>query len=442
MAEREKFGSITVAIMAFAGSAIGLGNIWRFPYVTGENGGGLFVLLFCVFTLILAMPIFIAESVIGRKSGASCLGAVRKLTDKKFWRVFGMLSVITPVFIAGYYCVVGGWSLDFLLKSLAFSFSRTSPEEAGAMFPAFMASSWKPLVMFTGFLALTALIPAFGIKSGIELFNKISIPILFAVIVAVAIFSISLPDAEKGAAYLLEPDWSKFSWRACAAAAGQSFYSLSLGMGIIITYSSYVDRKEDLPVTAVGTAVAGLIFSLIAGLAILPAVFSAGISPSAGPGLIFETLPYIFSKMGAEQAWISSAVAILFFLSVLVAALTSSISLIEVGISYLIEEHGLSRIKACACCFAFCWVLGAVCIFDMDIFSIFDHFSSDFLIIINGLLGALFVGWVMKKSDVRDEITSSGTLPGAGKVFPFLYAAIRFFAPVLILLILLTGFIK
>jgi len=267
-------------------------------------------------------------------------------------------------------------------------------------------------------------------------------PVLFLIIVVVAVYSLCLPGGGKGVEYLLRPDWSKFSWKVCAVAAGQSFYSLSLGMGIIITYSSYLDHKENLPVSAFGTAIASLMFSLIAGLAVLPAVFSAGIDPSAGPGLIFETLPYIFARMGAAHSWISSAVAILFFLSVVVAALTSSISLVEVGISYLVEEWNFTRKNAALLCFASCWIIGIVCVLDMDIFNSFDHFASDILIIVNGLLGVLFVGWAMKKDDVRSEFTSSGANKEAGAMFPAMYAVIRYAAPLFILFLLITNLLK
>ena len=451
-AKRETFGSRFAVIMAFAGSAIGLGNIWRFPYLAGEGGGAIFVLVFLVATLLLSLPIFIAESVIGRRSRSGCLGAIRRLSSHRGWRVFGFLSVFTPLFILSYYSVVGGWSLDFLIKALGARFALVEPSEAGAMFGAFAHGTAGPLAAFTGFLALSCIIPAFGVTAGIERFNKVSIPVLFVIVVAVALYSMSLPGASAGVEYLLKPDWSKLSLRTCADAVGQSFYALSLGMGIIITYSSYMERGENITASAFGTAISALMFSILAGLAILPAVFAAGIEPGAGPGLIFETLPFIFSTMSEAMPVAGIAVSILFFLTVLVAALTSSISLAEVGIAYLVEERGLPRKRAALICFVAVWALGlcsalsmgplsGVHIFGMPIFDAFDRISSNFLMMAGALLGVLFVGFAMRREDVLDELSSHGTIRRGEGLNKLVYFLIKWIAPVVILFIFVSNFI-
>lgn len=448
--KRETFGGRFAVIMAFAGSAIGLGNIWRFPYMAGEGGGAVFVLVFVVATMLLSLPIFVAESVIGRRSGANCLGAMRRLSHSRFWRLFGVLSVFTPMFILSYYSVVGGWSLDYLVKALSLKFINVEPQAAGTMFGTFIHGTTGPVTAFAVFLLLTCLIPAFGVSSGIERFSKFSIPLLFVIIVAVAVYSMSLPGAWAGVEYLFKPDWSKLSLRMCSDAVGQSFYSLSLGMGIIITYSSYVSKEEHLIVSASGTALSALVFSLLAGLAIIPSVFAAGIEPGSGPGLIFETLPFIFSTMGQSAPVISAVVAILFFATVLVAALTSSVSLVEVGISYLVEERGLSRKRAAAVCFVVTLALGmlsalsfgpleGVHIFGEPVFDAFDRISSNVLMTVGALLGVIFVGFVMRRSDVLDEITNGGTTArGVGKVVYFL---IKWLAPVSIVAIFFSNLI-
>lgn len=450
--ERENFGGRAAVIMTLAGSAIGLGNIWRFPYIVGENGGAAFILVYIFCCLFLSVPIFLAESVIGRRSGANCRGAMEKLAPGSAWKWLGYLSVFTPMLILSYYSVIGGWSLDYLWKGLTFSFVRNGTDAVGELFGGFISSTWMPLLFHTLFLLATLLVIIGGVRSGIEKFSKLCIPLLFVLIVAITIYSISLPGAKAGIEYLVRPDFSKLTARSCINALGQSFYSLSLGMGIIITYSSYVSKKENLFAAGLGTAVSDLLFAILAGFAIMPAVFAAGIAPGAGPGLIFETLPFIFAKMGVTMPWISSIVAILFFLTILFAALTSSVSLMEVGVAYLVEEKKMKRPVAALTVFAATWAVGAVCslsfgplssvkIFGNDIFSAVDLFCSNVLLTVGGFLCVVFVGWKMKKEDVRDEFTNGGTKRLNGKWFPFVYFLTRYAAPVAVLALLITNLV-
>ena len=425
---RDHFGSRAAVIMAMAGSAIGLGNIWRFPYMVGEYGGAAFILVFILCSFLLSFPIFLAEAVIGRRTHSNAIGAMKKLAPGSGWSVLGYLSVITPMVIVSYYSIVGGWSIEYFFKSFSLNFGDFRP------------TGWVPLIFNTVFLACSAGIVAFGVKDGIEKFNKISIPLLFFLIVLIMIYSVNMPGAEKGIDYLIKPDFSKITGRTFAFALGQSFYSMSLGMGIVITYSSYVHKDENLVASGAGTVIAALLFSVLAGFAIMPAVFSAGIAPSSGPGLVYQTLPHVFTGIGATSSpLIATIVAVLFFFSVVVAAMTSSISLIEVGVAYLVEEKGIKRGKACFLVFLLAWVLGLASVFSMDAFGKVDAFSSNFLLTVGVMLVVLFVGWKMEKSEIREELTNQGTVNN--KIFGLFYFLIRYVAPIVVMIIFISNFV-
>ena len=452
MKERENFGSRMAVIMAFAGSAIGLGNIWRFPYLVGQNGGAAFVVIYIIATLVISLPIFFAESVIGRRSGANCRGAFISLGKGTKWPYLGFLMVFTPLWIVSYYSVVGGWSLEYLVQALRLDFIHTAPDAMSGTFERFISRTWAPLGFHLAFLGLTVAIVALGVKSGIEKFSKICLPVLFALVVLIAVYSLTLPGAHNGVSYLFKPDFSKVTFGTCLDALGQSFYSLSLGMGIVITYSSYVSKQENLMVSGAGTAVSDMLFAILAGVAVMPAVFAAGIEPGSGPGLIFDTLPYIFAQMGLEMPWISSIAAILFFLTILFAALTSSISLIEVGVAYLVEERGFKRGWACVFLFVITGVLGGLCslsfgpladvkVFGMGFFDLFDTLASNVLLTVGGLLVVLFVGWKMPKADVFDELTNGGTKRRNVRLFNFFYFLIRYVAPVGVAVLIISNLV-
>ena len=449
MKERENFGSRMAVIMAFAGSAIGLGNIWRFPYLVGQDGGAAFVIIYIIATLLISLPIFFAESVVGRRSGANCRGAFIELGKGTAWPYLGFLMVFTPLWIVSYYSVVGGWSLEYLIQALRLDFVRLGPDAVSGSFGRFITRTWAPIACHLAFLGVTVAIVALGVKSGIEKFSKICLPVLFVLVVLIAVYSLTLPGAQKGMTYLFKPDFSKLTWQSCLDALGQSFFSMSLGMGIIITYSSYVSKEENLIASGAGTAVSDLLFALLAGVAIMPAVFAAGIEPGSGPGLIFDTLPYIFSQMGLEMPWISSIAAILFFLTILFAALTSSVSLIEVGVAYLVEERGFKRGWACVFLFVITGALGVLCslsfgplanvkVFGMGFFDLFDTIASNVLLTVGGLLVVLFVGWKLKREVVFDELTNGGTKKRNVRLFNFFWFLIRFVAPVGVIVLILS----
>lgn len=429
MKKREQFTGRLAVVLAMAGSAIGLGNIWRFPYLVGQNGGAAFILVYIVACALLAIPVFLSECVIGRRSGSSTFGAMRKLAPGSNYRWAGLVTVITPVLLLSFYSVVGGWSVDYLLKACTLRFTQDST----GVFESLLSSTWEPIFMHTAFMVGTAIVILLGVKKGIERFTKITMPLLFILIIIIVVFGLTLPGAGKGVEYLIRPDFSKITPSVITSAMGQAFFSMSLGVGTILTYASYVSKDENLMVSAGGTAFFDLLFALLAGFAVMPAVFAAGIQPGQGPGLLFDTLPYIFSQM---TPWVGAVISILFFLSVLVAALTSSISLLEVGVAYLVEEKGVSRTKATIGLGALVWAIGVACSLSGGFFDFLDHLCSDWLMPFGGLLFAMFVGWKMSKADVRDELTNGGTRNRA--LFNVVYFLIRYIAPIGILGIFLT----
>ena len=449
-APRESFSNRFAVIAAMAGSAVGLGNIWRFPYILGEYGGAAFILLYIAASIIVALPIFYAESIIGRRSHCDTFGAMKRLAPGTSWKWAGLLTIISPLLILSYYSVVGGWSVEFLFKSLSFDFSGLQPEEVSGFFGTFISSKWQPLIAHTIFMAIVAAIVLCGVSKGIEKFSKVAMPLLFVLILVILVYSLTLPGASKGIDYLLKPDFSRITGAAAAAALGQAFFSLSLGVGTILTYASYVSKGENLAVSGLGTAVCDLLFALIAAFAIIPAVFAAGLQPGGGPGLVFETLPYIFSQMGMGMPIVSAIVSAVFFVTILAAALTSAISMLEVGVSFLSDERGVSRRSATLILAAACWAVGILCslsfgplsgvkILGVTFFDFLDHLCSDWLLPLGGLVFTLFVGWKMSREDVRDEFTSGGTRNV--RVFGVVYLLMRYVAPIGIVAVFITNLV-
>lgn len=432
--------------MAMAGSAIGLGNIWRFPYMVGQYGGAVFIVVYLTACIFLSLPILLSESIIGRSTQSGTFGAMEKLAPGTAWKWLGLLTVFSPLIILSFYSVVGGWSIEYLWQSVTSGFG----DDVSTLFGSFISAPWGALACHTIFLALTAIIVLAGVKSGIEKFNKVSLPVLFILIIVIMVYSLNLPGASSGVSYMLKPDFSKLTPSVVAAAMGQSFFSLSLGVGTILTYSSYMKKSDNILTTGLGSAGFDLLFALLAGFAIMPAVFAAGIEPGAGPGLIFETLPFIFAKMGAAAPVVSRIVSILFFVTIVIAALTSSISMCEVGVAYLVEEKGMSRLKATLLIFAGTWTLGTLCslsfgplsevhLFGDTIFDFCDKLTSNYLMTFGSLLFVLFVGWKMDRAAVCREFTNNGTLRANSFLFGLLYFLIRYIAPVVILIIFVTS---
>lgn len=446
---RETFGSNFAVIMAMAGSAIGLGNIWRFPYIVGQYGGAAFIIVYVLASIFLALPILYAESIIGRASRSNTFKAMRTFAPRTGWHWVGILTIVTPILIMGFYGVVGGWSVQYLIKSLSFNFIHTSPDSVTNYFNTYITSDLAPLWGHFLFVASMVVIVLAGVKNGIERFTKPTLPLLMVLIIGIAVYSMCLPGSGAGIDYLIKPDFSKLTAQGVGAALGQSFFSLSLGVGTILIYASYMKKGQNIALSGLGTTLFDVMFAIIAGFAIMPAVFAAGLEPGAGPGLIFETLPFIFNKMGQTLPILSGVVSIVFFFSIFIAALTSAISLLEVGVAYLSEETRLSRRTSTIILGLFIWALGVVCSLSFgslkeitiggeNIFGFLDNVCSNILMPFGGLLFTIFVGWKMPKPKVYEEFTNGGTKKFNRAIYPAVRFLMRYVAPIGIILIWLS----
>ncbi|MBR4841542.1 MAG: sodium-dependent transporter [Bacteroidaceae bacterium] len=446
---KERFESHFGMIMAMAGSAVGLGNLWRFPFLTAQNGGGAFIFVYLVLLLTICLPVLMTEITLGRK----CRSNVTRVYDNlgaPRWRWAGFITLLTPIVIMAFYTVVGGWSVKYLVQAYTFSFTDPGSDYAGA-FGRFISSTYKPLIYTLIFLAVTAAANFGGVKNGIERFSKPMMTVLSVTIILVAIRSLTLPGASEGTRYLLIPDFSKIDGKVLITALGQAFMSLSIGIGILLTYGSYVKTKEDIAMTAISTGLIDTLFAIIAGLAIIPAVYAIafmnGTTPAvnAGPGLVFITLPGVFASMPG-----GGVVAILFFLSLLLAAVTSAISMLEVIVAYFIEEWHLSRSRSVTVSMIIIILLGCICslsqgtlsgisIAGMNIFDFFDVISSDVLITVGSLIMVLFAGWRIKKAGFMDELTGHNTSNTPAWLFRYVYFMVRWVAPLIIIVIMLSN---
>lgn len=446
---KERFESHFGMIMAIAGSAVGLGNLWRFPFLAAQNGGGAFIFVYLVLLLTICIPVLMTEIMLGRKCRTNVTRVYDNLGAPR-WRCAGFITLLTPIVIMAFYTVVGGWSVKYLIQACTFSFKAPDADYAGA-FGGFISSTWEPLVYTLIFLAVTAIANFGGVKNGIERFSKPMMTVLSITIIMVAVRSLTLPGAAEGTKYLLIPDFSKIDGKVLITALGQAFMSLSIGIGILLTYGSYVKTKEDIAMTAISTGLIDTLFAIIAGLAIIPAVYAIaymnGTAPAvnAGPGLVFITLPGVFASMPG-----GSIIAILFFLALLLAAVTSAISMLEVIVRYFIEEWKQSRNGAVITSMILIIVLGCVCslsqgtlaevkLFGYNIFDFFDVISSDVLITVGNLIMVLFAGWRIRKADFMDELTSHETSGTPRWIFSFVYFMVRWIAPVIIIVIMLSN---
>ena len=438
---RDSFGSSFGVLVALAGSAVGLGNLWRFPYLVGQNGGAAFIIIYLAFVLLIGIPILLAEFIIGRRSQASARAAFQALAPGGHWGIAGVLAVLCCTLILSFYSVVGGWGVEYLVKAFRFDFSNMDNDSLMKLFSTFSTSTWRPLIYHTIFLGVTAGIVIAGVKNGIEKFSKIMMPLLFLIMIGIAIRSLTLPGAEAGVDYLFKPDWSKVNSGTFLAALGQAFFSLSLGSGMVITYGSYVKKNANIVSLGVQTAAADTVFALIAGCAIMPAVFAFGISPGEGPGLVFITLPHIFSQLP-----LGGVIAILFFFALLLAALTSAISVLEVIVAFCMEEFKIKRGLAVTLVFLVIWALGCLCslsqgvladwkVLGKNIFDLFDYLSANVLMLIGGLVVVIFVGWKLGRKQMRDELTNGGTLRLPNWFIDTLLFLLRVLAPAAILII-------
>lgn len=413
--------------------------------MVGNNGGAAFIILYLAFVIVLCLPIMFSEFIIGRRTQSNAFGAIKKLAPRSGWLTIGVISVVASVAIMSFYSVVGGWTLDYIIKSFSPSFLTSDSSSLAGQFSGYTSSSVMPVVTHLLFLAISALIVVAGVKNGIERYSKILMPVLFFLVLLLAIRSLTLDGAGAGVEFLFKPDFSKITGKTALAALGQAFFSLSLGMGCIITYGSYVNKKENLFKISFISAFADTGFAILAGLAVVPAVFAFGISPSEGPSLVFITLPQVFAQLPFGQI-----ISIAFFFILLIAALTSAISLLEVIVAFCTEELKWSRKGAVIATFLLIGFFGSlsslsqgiladVKVFGKTFFDFFDYTSSNIMLPVGGLLVVLFVGWKMKVSDVRDELTSGATISLKGWIFNSILFIIKFVAPIAILIVLINS---
>lgn len=441
---RDGFNSSFGVLVAMAGSAIGLGNLWRFPYLMGTNGGAAFIIIYLAFVFLLCLPIMISEFVVGRRSQANAFRSFKVLAPKGKWGIIGLTGMLAAVSIIAFYSVVGGWTIDYLVSSVAFAL----PEDGSAadFFGKIVASPWRSVLYTFIFLLITAMILLAGIKNGIEKYAKIMMPVLFIMVIVIAVRSLTLPGAGAGVEFLFRPDFSKVTGKTVLDALGQAFFSLSIGCGTVLTYGSYVRKSENILKMSSLTALSDTCFAIIAGLAIMPAVFAFGVSPSEGPGLVFIILPEIFSRIPG-----GGIVAILFFFILFIAAVTSSISLLEVAVTFLIEECRMGRKASVAVSSGVCFVLCVLCalsgsvfsgvhIFGFTFFDFFDRLSADLLMPLCGLMVVLFVGWKMKRTSFADELSNGGIL-GRKALYDAVFYMVRYVAPAVIAVIMIFGWL-
>ena len=447
MEKRDSFASSFGVLVAMAGSAVGLGNLWRFPYLVGTNGGAAFIIIYLAIVLVLALPIMYAEFVVGRRAQSNVYGAFKKLAPGSKWGIIGILAIVCCILIVSFYSVVGGWTIDYMVKSVSGAFSAGA-DGFDSLFEQTVTSSLRPLFFMLLFVGVSAAVLLAGVKDGIEKYSKVLMPLLFLMVVVIAVRSVTLPGSAGGMEFLFKPDFSKVTANTFLDALGQAFFSLSVGFGIIFTYASYVSKSENVVKMSAQTAIADTLFAILAGVAIMPAVFAFGISPGQGPGLVFVTLPYVFAQLP-----LGSVLAAIFFFVLFVAAMTSAISLLEVAVAYVIEEFKISR-KASVLLVVgivlflgvFCslsqGVLGDVKILGNNIFDLFDKTTANILIPVGALLIVLFAGWKMKREDFIDEITSGGKHKLNPLYLKVVIFSVRYLAPVVIAVIMLRTFIS
>ena len=419
--ERGNFGSKLGVILASAGSAVGLGNIWRFPYETGNHGGAAFILIYLGCILLLGLPIMIAEFLIGRHSQANTARAYQILAPGTQWRWVGRMGVLAGFLILGYYSVVAGWTLEYIFEAVSNSFAGKTPAEFISSFQSFSSNPWRPALWLTLFLLATHFIIVKGVEKGIEKSSKIMMPTLFIIILILVGCSVTLPGAGKGIEFLLKPDFSKLDGNVFLGAMGQAFFSLSLGMGCLCTYASYFSKNTNLTRTAFSVGIIDTFVAVLAGFIIFPAAFSVGIQPDAGPSLIFITLPNVFQQAFSGIPILAYIFSVMFYVLLALAALTSTISLHEVVTAYLHEEFNFTRGKAARLVTTGCILLGILCslslgvtkeftIFGLGMFDLFDFVTAKLMLPLGGLLISIFTGWYLDKKLVWSEITNNGTL--------------------------------
>jgi neurotransmitter:Na+ symporter, NSS family len=401
-------------ILAATGSAVGLGNIWKFPYIAGENGGGAFVLVYLMCVIAIGIPIMIAETMLGRRGRQSPINTMQSLSEEagadKNWHYLGWLGVVAGFFILSYYSVIAGWAMSYVLKAVSGSFSGGDARQISELFDNFIASPMQLILWHTLFMLATMLVVVRGVQGGLEKAVRFLMPSLFVLLILLVGYAMTTGAYERGVQFLFDPDFSKITGNSVLTAMGHAFFTLSLGMGAIMVYGSYLPKHVSIAKTSFIVAGADTAVALLAGIAIFPIVFANNLEPAAGPGLIFQTLPIAFGQMTGGLIFGS-----LFFILLVFAALSSSISLIEPAVAWLVENQGHSRKKACIWSGLLTWLLGLGTvfsfniwsefkIFDRTIFDLLDYLTANLMLPIGGFFIAVFSGWIMKKQHSEEEL--------------------------------------
>lgn len=448
--DRANFGSKLGVILASAGSAVGLGNIWRFPSELGSNGGAAFLLVYLLCIMFLGLPVMVSEFLIGRRSQANTATAYQKLAPGSKWHYVGLMGVFSAFLILSYYVVVAGWTLEYTVASVTNSF--TDGTDYTKFFGDFVSNPWKSSLYVVLFMLLTHVVIVRGVTDGIERFSKVMMPLLLFIICILVICAFSMPGASEGLNFLLKPDFSKVTTKVVLSAMGQAFFSMSLGMGCLCTYASYFGRDTNLLRTAGSVAVIDTMVAVMAGIIIFPAVYSVpGLSVDAGPGLVFVTLPNVFNIAFHNAPVLGYVFSVMFYVLLVLAALTSTISLHEVVTAYISERFKLARKTGAYVVTISCTVLGILCslsfgvlkgftLFDMGLFDLFDFVSAKFLMPLSGMLIAIFTGWYLERKIVFDEVTNYGSI--RMPLFKLYIFLLKYFAPIAIMSIFINELVK
>jgi neurotransmitter:Na+ symporter, NSS family len=450
--KRETFSTGLAVFFATLGSAVGLGNIWKFPYLTGVYGGGAFLLVYVLCVALVGLPVMIGEFYIGRKTRKNAVGAFSELSNKPAWKGVGIMGVTAALLIMFFYSCVAGWVYSYVFKAIRGDFAALTAENSGQIFGSTIVGPVPPILWQIVVMVFVSIILVAGVKNGIERITKTLMPVLFVLIIICGIRSLTLPGAAEGIKFLFQVDFSKITAPVILAALGLAFFKLSVGLGTMITYGSYFTSDNNMIGTSVKVALSDTLVSILAGIAIFPAVFSFNMEPGHGPGLLFVTIPLIFSKMP-----LGNLLLIAFLGLTAIASTTAMISLVEVPVAYLSEEKRISRKLAVLITTTTILIigslatlsvdpssiLGSVKIFGKSFFDLFDFASSNILLPLGGLLIAIFVGYFTKKDDIKNELSNNGTLNN-GKLIDTFYFIIRYITPLLLIIVFLNsiGIIK
>ncbi len=431
------------AIATTVGSAVGLGNIWRFPYEAGTHGGGAFMLFYVVFIFLIGVPVLCSEFILGRSTRSNVFGALRKLAPAGKWHLVGYLGILSSLMILSFYSVIAGWTMEYCFQSAAGALDFASESEYHAHFDSFSLGNWRPVMWTVIFLLCNLLIVVRGVTKGIEKASNILTPLLFLMLLVFCVNSLMMPKAAEGLQFLFKPDFSKIDSGVILGALGQAFFTLSLGLGCMLTYGSYFNDRTRIGRSAMMTATLDTAVAILAGIIIFPAVFSFGMSPEAGPTLVFEVLPAIFHQLPGGVLW-----SAFFFFLLFLASLTSTISMSETNISFFVEECQMSRRKATFVSTSIVMFFGILCtlsfgcmsdvtIMGKTVFGLFDYATSNIFLPVGGFVFSIFVGWFLERRYLKTQMTNFGTV--RFKPLPLLVFCLRYVCPVAILLVFLNS---